>query len=61
MLATRTRFAGVLAGYLADVALGDPARGHPVAAFGRAAGELEHLTYRDSRVAGVVHVGVLVG
>ncbi len=61
MVATRTRLAGVLAGYLADVALGDPARGHPVAAFGRAAATLERATYRDSRVAGVVHVGVLVG
>ncbi|OBF93038.1 cobalamin biosynthesis protein [Mycobacterium sp. 852014-52450_SCH5900713] len=61
MLATRTRLAGVLAGYLADVALGDPARGHPVAAVGRAAAGLEKMTYRDSRVAGLVHVGVLVG
>lgn len=61
MLATSDRFAGVLAGYLADVALGDPARRHPVAAFGRAAAELERVTYRDSRVAGVVHVGVLIG
>ncbi|OBH35419.1 cobalamin biosynthesis protein [Mycobacterium sp. E342] len=61
MVATRTRLAGVLAGYLADVALGDPARGHPVAVFGRAAARLEQLTYRDSRAAGVVHVGVLVG
>lgn len=61
MLATRTRLAGVLAGYLADVALGDPVRGHPVAAFGRAAAGLEQLTYRDSRAAGAVHVGALVG
>ncbi len=61
MVATRTRPAGVLAGYLADVALGDPARGHPVAAFGRVAAGLEQVTYRDSRAAGVVHVGVLVG
>lgn len=60
MLATRTRLAGVLAGYLADVAFGDPARGHPVAAFGRAAAELERVTYRDTRLAGVVHVGALV-
>lgn len=51
----------MLAGYLADVALGDPTRGHPVAAFGRAASGLERVTYRDGRVAGVVHVGVLVG
>ncbi|OBI13710.1 cobalamin biosynthesis protein [Mycobacterium sp. E2497] len=61
MVATRTRLAGVLAGYLADVALGDPARGHPVAAFGRLAAGLEQVTYRDSRAAGVLHVGALVG
>jgi adenosylcobinamide-phosphate synthase len=52
---------GVLAGYLADLALGDPRRGHPVAGFGRAAAELERLTYRDSRLAGVAHVGMMVG
>lgn len=61
MLATQTRLVGVLAGYLADVALGDPTRGHPVAAFGRAAAQLEQLTYRDNKIAGIVHVGVLVG
>lgn len=48
-------------GYLADRALGDPRRGHPVAQFGRAAAALENVTYRDSRVAGVAHVGVLIG
>ena len=52
---------GVLAGYLADLALGDPQRGHPVAAFGQAAARLERLTYRDSRIAGLLHVGLLVG
>lgn len=51
----------MLAGYAADVALGDPGRGHPVAAFGRAAAALERLTYRDGRLAGVLHVGLLVG
>lgn len=55
-----TRSAGVLAGYLADVALGDPKRGHPVALFGRAAARLERVTHRDSRIAGAVHVGLLV-
>jgi adenosylcobinamide-phosphate synthase len=58
---TRTRAVGVLAGYLADLVLGDPQRGHPVAGFGRAAAALERVTYRDSRIGGVVHVGVLVG
>ena len=52
---------GVLGGYLADLALSDPKRGHPVAVFGRAAAKLELLTYRDSRIAGVAHVGLLVG
>ncbi|HTX96649.1 MAG TPA: cobalamin biosynthesis protein [Mycobacterium sp.] len=52
---------GVLAGYLADLSLGDPQRGHPVALFGQAAAEVERVTYRDSRVAGAVHVGVLLG
>jgi len=52
---------GVLAGFLADLALGDPGRGHPVAVFGATAAKLERFTYRDSRVAGSVHVGLLVG
>jgi adenosylcobinamide-phosphate synthase len=53
--------AGVLAGYLADLALGDPKRGHPVALFGRAAAGLERLTYRDTRAAGALHTGLMVG
>jgi adenosylcobinamide-phosphate synthase len=61
VFATRTRIVGVLVGYLADLALGDPKRGHPVAVFGRAAATLERMTYRDDRIAGAVHVGVLVG
>ncbi|WP_369827386.1 hypothetical protein [Mycobacterium sp. E1386] len=36
-------------------------RGHPVAAFGRVAAGVERVTYRDSRAAGAVHVGALVG
>lgn len=54
------RAAGILAGYLADLLLGDPRRGHPVAGFGRVAGAVEGFTYRDSRAAGAVHVGLLV-
>lgn len=54
------RAAGILAGYLTDLLLGDPRRGHPVAGFGRAAGAVERLTYRDSRAAGAVHTGLLV-
>jgi len=51
----------VLVGYLADLALRDPQRGHPVALFGQAAAALERVTYRDGRVAGALHVGLMVG
>lgn len=51
---------GAAIGYLADLLLGDPQRGHPVAAFGQAATALERVTYRDTRVAGTVHVGILI-
>ena len=50
----------ILAGYLGDLALGDPRRGHPVAGFGSAAAALERVTYRDRRDAGTVHVALLV-
>ena len=60
--ATRqTRVAGVLAGCLADLVLADPRTGHPVAGFGAAAATVERVTYRDSRIGGAVHVGLLVG
>ncbi|MFA5710047.1 cobalamin biosynthesis protein [Mycolicibacterium sp.] len=58
---TRARATGVLVGYLADLALADPRRGHPVAGFGTAAARLERLTYRDSRIAGTAHVAILLG
>lgn len=62
MLASmRQPVVGVVAGYLADLALGDPATGHPVAVFGLAATQVERISYRDSKAAGVAHVGVLVG
>jgi adenosylcobinamide-phosphate synthase len=54
------RAAGVLTGYVADLVFGDPRRGHPVAGFGRCAAATERLTYRDSRIAGALHTGVLV-
>ena len=44
--------AGLALGSLADLALGDPRRGHPVAGFGRAAGALERAVWQDSRTAG---------
>jgi adenosylcobinamide-phosphate synthase len=59
--ACRGRVAGIAAGYLADAAFGDPRRGHPVALFGGAAAGLEQRTYADSRRAGAVHVGTLLG
>lgn len=37
-----------------DAVAGDPRRGHPVAAFGRAAAALERRLYKDSRVRGTV-------
>lgn len=54
------RAAGIAAGCLTDLLLGDPRRGHPVAGFGRFAAAAERITYRDSRAAGVAHAGLLV-
>lgn len=53
--------AGLLLGWLGDQVLGDPRRGHPVAAFGALAQGLERSTYADTRTAGVLHIGLLVG
>ncbi|WP_226913394.1 cobalamin biosynthesis protein [Gephyromycinifex aptenodytis] len=55
------RAAGLGAGWLIDLAVGDPQRGHPVALFGTLASGLEKRLYADSRVAGTVYAGVLVG
>jgi len=41
-----------------DALFGDPRRGHPVAAFGRAAAALEARDYGDSRVRGAAHAAV---
>jgi len=57
----RSRPVGILAGFVADLLLADPRRGHPVAGFGRLAAGVEASTYRDSRAAGAVHAAVLVG
>lgn len=57
----RSRATGLLLGALADAVLGDPRRGHPVAAFGTVAGALERLVYADRRLAGVGYTAVLVG
>jgi adenosylcobinamide-phosphate synthase len=50
-----------VAGYFADLLFGDPGRGHPVALFGSSAAALERLTYADSRRAGVLHTGAVLG
>lgn len=55
------RAVGLLLGVAADAAFGDPRRGHPVAAFGRAAQAVERVLYRDGRGAGAMHAAVLVG
>jgi adenosylcobinamide-phosphate synthase len=55
------RAAGIAAGYAADLALGDPRRGHPVALFGRGAARLARLTYADDRTAGAFHTAALLG
>ena len=57
----RGRVAGIAAGWLADLLFGDPSRGHPVAMFGRGASSFEHLSYADTRSAGVAHTAALLG
>ncbi len=52
---------GLGVGYAADLLLGDPRRGHPVAAFGRLAELVEGHSYADRRFAGIRHVLILVG
>ncbi|MFC9329968.1 cobalamin biosynthesis protein [Kitasatospora sp. NPDC057015] len=52
---------GAAAGYLADTRFADPRRGHPVAAFGSAAGRLEGLLWRDRRAAGAAYTALCVG
>ena len=52
---------GAAAGLLGDLLLGDPRRGHPVAAFGRAAAAVERVLWRDDRGRGAVHTAVCVG
>ena len=55
------RAAGLLLGVAADAALGDPARYHPVAAFGRLAVRAERACYADHRLVGAAYTAVLVG
>ncbi|MFN2494475.1 MAG: cobalamin biosynthesis protein [Pseudonocardiaceae bacterium] len=55
------RAAGLLLGVVADAVLGDPARYHPVAAFGRLAARAERACYADHRLAGAAYTAALVG
>lgn len=50
----------LLGGYAADVALGDPARWHPVAGFGRVAERAERAMYAPSRARGAAYAVALV-
>jgi adenosylcobinamide-phosphate synthase len=52
---------GAAAGLLGDLVLGDPRRGHPVAAFGRAAGAAERVLWRDHRGRGALHTLLCAG
>ena len=52
--------AALAVGYGADLALGDPRRGHPVAGFGRLALTAERAVYAPNRVRGVAFAGALV-
>ncbi|MDC0771778.1 cobalamin biosynthesis protein [Streptomyces sp. HD] len=61
MRADRVFAYGAAAGLLGDLLLGDPRRGHPVAAFGRAAGAVERVLWRDDRARGAVHTVVCAG
>lgn len=61
MGADRSYAYGAAAGLLGDLLLGDPRRGHPVALFGRAAGTVERVLWRDHRGWGALHTAVCAG
>lgn len=61
MRADRVFAYGATAGMIGDLLLGDPRRGHPVAAFGRAAAAVEHRLWRDHRGWGALHTLVCAG
>jgi adenosylcobinamide-phosphate synthase len=54
------RSVGLLAAVALDALLGDPARLHPVAGFGRTAAAVEKATYRPSRATGAAYAALLV-
>jgi adenosylcobinamide-phosphate synthase len=51
----------LLAGYTADITLGDPKRFHPVAGFGALAGALERRLYAPTRRRGALATAIMVG
>lgn len=55
------RAAGLLLGALLDAVIGDPTRGHPVAAFGKLATRLERRMWSDSRRRGAAYTLVCTG
>ncbi|MFC4030501.1 cobalamin biosynthesis protein [Streptomyces polygonati] len=61
MRADRVFGYGAALGFLADLVVGDPRRGHPVAGFGRAAGALERRMWRDDRGSGAVYAALCAG
>ncbi|MEV2248503.1 cobalamin biosynthesis protein [Streptomyces sp. NPDC049970] len=61
MRADRIFAYGAAAGLIGDLLLGDPRRGHPVAAFGRAAAVAESVLWRDHRGRGALHALVCAG
>lgn len=52
---------GAALGFLGDLIAADPRRGHPVAAFGRAAGAVERRLWRDHRGYGAAHAVLCAG
>ncbi|KOG64106.1 cobalamin biosynthesis protein CobD [Streptomyces griseoflavus] len=52
---------GAALGFLGDLVAGDPRRGHPVAAFGRAAAAVERRLWRDDRGRGALHTALCAG
>ncbi|MCB5168135.1 cobalamin biosynthesis protein [Streptomyces bambusae] len=65
MRADRVFAYGAAAGLVGDRILGDPRRGHPVAAFGRAAAAVERVLWTDAapgqRARGTLHTLVCAG
>ncbi|WP_327298348.1 MULTISPECIES: cobalamin biosynthesis protein [unclassified Streptomyces] len=61
MRAERVFVYGATTGLLADLIFADPRRGHPVAAFGRAAAAVERRLWRDHRGWGALHTALCAG